>query len=216
MSSNDSTAVYGGRTLSDRVDDRRRQLLDAGFRILADEGGSALTMRAVTRAAQLSPRYFYESFASREELLFAVFDQTVQRVQAVVAEAVRTADDHPAARIRAAFDSATRLFEDDPRIVRVVLRNAFAENALRDHAYAALPGFVLATAVDLAGEFSSDVVALQLDVSALSGSVVTLFMDWTEGRLDVTRTEFVDYCTNLAVGIISRQADAMGQLTATP
>ncbi|MEB3031850.1 TetR/AcrR family transcriptional regulator [[Mycobacterium] nativiensis] len=216
MSSNDSTAVYGGRTLSDRVDDRRRQLLDAGFRILADEGGSALTMRAVTRAAQLSPRYFYESFASREELLFAVFDQTVQRVQAVVAEAVRAADDHPAARIRAAFDSATRLFEDDPRIVRVVLRNAFAENALRDHAYAALPGFVLATAVDLAGEIPADVVALQLDVSALSGSVVTLFLDWTEGRLDVTHTAFVDYCTNLAAGIISRQADVTGQLTASP
>lgn len=208
--------MYGGRTLSDRVDDRRRQLIAAGYRILADEGGSALTMRAVTRAAQLSPRYFYESFASRDELLVAIFDETVQRVQAVVVEAVRTADDDPTARIRAAFDSAAALFEDDPRIVRVALRNAFAENALRDHAYSALPNFVLTTAFELAGGLSVDTVALQLDVSALSGSVVTLFLDWTEGRLTATRAELVDYLTDLVAGMVRRQAEAMGELTGAP
>nr|WP_197497753.1 TetR/AcrR family transcriptional regulator [Mycobacterium sp. 1274756.6] len=208
--------MYGGRTLSDRVEDRRRQLIVAGYRILADEGGSALTMRAVTREAQLSPRYFYESFSSRDELLVAIFDDAVQRVRAVVVEAVRAADHHPAARIRAAFDSAAALFEDDPRIVRVALRNAFAENALRDHAYSVLPNFVLTTAFGLAGGVSVNTVALRLDVSALSGSVVTLFLDWTEGRLNATRAELVDYLTDMVDGMVCRQAEAMGQLTGAP
>lgn len=47
-----------------------------GRSLLGDGGAVAVTMRAVVRAAQLSPRYFYESFASREELLFAVHDRS--------------------------------------------------------------------------------------------------------------------------------------------
>ncbi len=202
--SSDDAAIYRGRKLSDRVDDRRRQLLDAGFRILGDEGGSALTMRAVTREARLSPRYFYESFADRNELVLAVFDDTVGRLAECVTTAMAPAP-APIDRVAAAFDAASRLFEREPRIARILLRGAFSDDTLRDHAYSALPAFVLSVALALGEGAAAASPRLQLDVSALSGSVVTLFLDWTEGRLPVGREELVDYCTDMVASMFSRQ-----------
>ena len=41
---------------------------------MGTEGAAAATMRATCREAALTERYFYESFANRDELLVAVLD----------------------------------------------------------------------------------------------------------------------------------------------
>ena len=53
---------WAGIPAEDRRADRRVRLLDAAFELLGTEGWSATTVRAVCQAAQLNPRYFYESF----------------------------------------------------------------------------------------------------------------------------------------------------------
>ncbi|WP_049793645.1 TetR/AcrR family transcriptional regulator [Hoyosella subflava] len=198
---------WRGRTLHVRADERRQQLLDAAYELVANEGVAALTMRAVTRAANLSPRYFYESFPDRDALLFAVFDRTVEQLQQRVAGAMAD-EEGMEAKCYAAFDAAAREFESDPRAARLLLREALGDNTLREHALHGLPHFILAAAAQVLSEFgdqnSVDEMRLQLDTSALSGSVVTLFLDWTEGRLTLPRGRLVSYCTELVVGILTR------------
>ena len=55
---------WAGTTLADRRADRRRRLLDVGLDLLGSRGSAAVSVRSVCRTAQLTDRYFYESFAA--------------------------------------------------------------------------------------------------------------------------------------------------------
>ena len=70
-----SPKLWRGQTLDDRSSTRREEILAAAYSLLGDAGAQAVTMRAVIRETNLSPRYFYESFASRDELVTAVYDR---------------------------------------------------------------------------------------------------------------------------------------------
>src|ERR1044072_584333 len=65
---------WSGVPLSDRQALRRDELIAAGVDLLGGPDGPALTVRAVCRASGLTERYFYESFADRDEFVRAVND----------------------------------------------------------------------------------------------------------------------------------------------
>jgi AcrR family transcriptional regulator len=79
------------------------------------------SIETLCRSAKVTPRYFYEFFASRERVLAAVSDRTSIEVLAGVSEAVhRAGTDDAAATIRAGTGSFfSRLFED-PRKARIL------------------------------------------------------------------------------------------------
>ena len=62
-----------GRTLR-----RSRRLVDAAVEILRREGLEGVTVQAVIDRAGLSLRAFYERFAGKDELLLAVFEETIR------------------------------------------------------------------------------------------------------------------------------------------
>jgi AcrR family transcriptional regulator len=72
--------AYGGRTLDQRRDARREQLIETGLDCLQDEGLSGISVRSVCARAPLTPRYFYESFANLDELLVALVDHVGDQV----------------------------------------------------------------------------------------------------------------------------------------
>lgn len=59
------------------VAERRRQLVEAAFRVAARDGFRALTTRAVCAEAGAPLGAFHYCFASKQELLVALTDQTV-------------------------------------------------------------------------------------------------------------------------------------------
>ncbi|KAA0021258.1 CHY zinc finger protein [Antrihabitans cavernicola] len=204
---NPGHGVYRGRTLDDRVEKRRSQLVDAALTLIGDSGTPAVTMRAVTRTAELSPRYFYESFDGRAALLQAVFDATMARFQAEVDKAISAASIDPLDQTRAAIAAVCEMLESDARTARF-LREAMAEEALRDKLPAALPRFIATASMQLTDETwyrRADPTRLQLDISALAGALTNLFLDWTDGRFDITRGEFVDYCTAMVTDVVRRR-----------
>src|SRR3712207_5142982 len=83
--------MYAGLTTAQRRSERRARLLDAAVDVLGTQGLEAATVTAVCRRARLIPRYFYESFSDRDELLVAVFDSIMDEVAVEVAN--RGADD---------------------------------------------------------------------------------------------------------------------------
>ena len=57
--------------------DRTRQLVEAAYELLAEEGLEGLTIRAVLARTGLARRAFYERFAGKDDLVLAVFEQTL-------------------------------------------------------------------------------------------------------------------------------------------
>ncbi|MGB3708645.1 TetR/AcrR family transcriptional regulator [Gordonia sp. (in: high G+C Gram-positive bacteria)] len=200
-------AVYRGQTLDDRIDERRKQLLDAAFTLLAHGGITAITMRAVARQASLSPRYFYESFADRSALLAAMFEQTMVAFAQAVSTAIQASATDPLSQTKAAIAAVTELLDSDPTIARL-LQESLAEDALRDTASAAIPRFIEMTAgllIDDAWYRTADPIKMRLDISALTGSLTRLFIDRSERRFDVSRDDFIDYCTGLIADLVQRR-----------
>jgi AcrR family transcriptional regulator len=91
--------VYGGQTAEQRRAARRERLLDAGLELFGTAGYAATAIEALCRRARLNPRYFYEQFSSREELLGAVYDRHVESVMRTVLAAIAEAPADPRGRL---------------------------------------------------------------------------------------------------------------------
>lgn len=62
-----------------RRDRTRERLMDAAFDIFAEEGYAAASVEAITERAGFSRGAFYYNFASKEELLLALVEWSVER-----------------------------------------------------------------------------------------------------------------------------------------
>ena len=84
---------YRGVKAADRLAGRRNRLLAAGLDLLgADQQEiSELTVRGVCNRAGLAARYFYESFANKDEFVGAVFDWVIADLAASTQAAVAAA-----------------------------------------------------------------------------------------------------------------------------
>lgn len=81
------TGRYGGKSAAQRQAERRRRFLDAALQLFGDSPGyRATTVAALSEAAGLSTRQFYEEFRTLEDVLAALHLQ----VNAWAEEAVRT------------------------------------------------------------------------------------------------------------------------------
>ena len=90
---------YGGRTAEERRAERRERLLDAGLELFGTQGYANTSIEALCAATRLNPRYFYESFPTREALLRAVYDRHMEHLARTVAAALEAAPLDPRGRI---------------------------------------------------------------------------------------------------------------------
>ncbi|PLK27616.1 TetR/AcrR family transcriptional regulator [Novosphingobium sp. TH158] len=58
--------------------ERRRQIVEAAYDLLAEDGLDGLTIRAVLTRTGLARRAFYESFGGKDDLVIAVFEETLK------------------------------------------------------------------------------------------------------------------------------------------
>lgn len=64
-----------GKSMAERKAWRKKQLLEAAIKEYSQKGFDQTTIKEVCQSAGLTERYFYESFANRDELLLAAFEQ---------------------------------------------------------------------------------------------------------------------------------------------
>lgn len=64
---------YGGVDKDERQRQRRQRLIEAGLAVFGEVGFHAATVRSVCKHAELTSRYFYESFDSMEALFEGVY-----------------------------------------------------------------------------------------------------------------------------------------------
>jgi AcrR family transcriptional regulator len=108
------TRHYRGHSAEERRLARRERLIEAAIRVYGKAGYRNATVKAVCEAAELTERYFYESFASSEALLIAAFETVSHRLidclDRIRAEHTGTADERCHAVLRAYF----RALKNDP------------------------------------------------------------------------------------------------------
>ena len=199
-------SVYGGVSAVQRRATRRGQLLVAALELVGTEGWQATTVRAICARARLTPRYFYESFADREELLLALFDEIAQQCATGVLDAVAgaptDAPTDPRAKGRAAIAAFVELVTDDPRKARVLFIEATGSEALTRRRFQTLRMFAGLVGqqgrefygVPRAGDSLVDISSLML----VGGFAETL-LAWLDGTLRVTREQLIEDCADLFV-----------------
>jgi AcrR family transcriptional regulator len=121
---------YGGVDAADRLAGRRNRLLQAGLDLLgADRPNAAeLTVRGICRQAGVTARYFYESFADKDEFVAAVFDGVIADLAATTQAAVAAAP--PEEQTRAGMANVVRAIGGDPRVGRLLFSAQLANAVL--------------------------------------------------------------------------------------
>jgi AcrR family transcriptional regulator len=111
----DTGRLYGGETAIERAARQRRQFMDAGLELFGTIG-----YRATCRQAGLIDRYFYRNFRDTEDLLAAIYNRSLDDMEALVVKAVSAtlpSSDHERVT-RVGLDAFFEAFENS-RVARV-------------------------------------------------------------------------------------------------
>lgn len=113
--------MYGGESQAERSLRRKERFLEAGLTLFGTTGYRAATVRQLCREAELTDRYFYESFEGTEDLLMAVYLRQMERLNEAVMSALWRTANHPDTlyQVQAGLTALFKLAAD-PRVARVV------------------------------------------------------------------------------------------------
>jgi len=111
---------YGGKYVGERVDIRRKKLIDAGLESFGTMGYTKSTIKAICKIAGLTERYFYESFNSKEELLACVYQTIVDEITESAMNYLVNPSLNPKKRISGAFGAYLETLWKDQRKARVL------------------------------------------------------------------------------------------------
>lgn len=191
---------YRGMAREDRVRARREALVETALDTLHADGLAGVSVRSICAGAQLTPRYFYESFAGLDELLVGVVDAVAEEVAQAALVAMSTAGPETADQVRAAIAAGYAVVADDRRKATALLVAAAGHGPLRDRrtaitvryadiAMAALPVLRARTAVE---RRTARATAL-----FLMGGTGELIVAVLSGRLRLSRAALVEQLTAL-------------------
>lgn len=115
---------YGGVDPQERQRQRQVKLIEAGLVVFGDQGYHHSTVRDVCGQAQLTSRYFYESFDSMEALFRAVYIAVNRELMQATILALAQCQPEPEKLAEAALRTFLTFVRDDPRRARVALVDA--------------------------------------------------------------------------------------------
>lgn len=127
MSETPSARPYRGVEAAERLAARRHRFLAAGLDLLGAEqqNMAAITVRGVCRQAGLAARYFYESFADKDQFVASVFDWVVAELAATTQAAVAAVPAQE--QTRAGMANVVRTIAEDARLGRLLFSTQLAD-----------------------------------------------------------------------------------------
>lgn len=102
-----------------------RAILDAARGLCAEHGYPALTVAAIAEAADLGVGTFYYHFQTKDDVLVALMEELLGRIQSEITRARKELRD-PLARLRAGYRAFFRLSGADKDLLRVYYSSAAA------------------------------------------------------------------------------------------
>ena len=203
---------YGGLTLEDRVAARRARFIEAGIELFGTQGFRGATVRGICAAAGLTDRYFYESFATLEDLLAEVYRTLTHAFAArLTEESIRSeAWQGDAAAIERQTTAAYELWFDtvrDPRFARIVLVEVLgvspAIDTLYEESARAMAELTIAPLAATQPALKLSKARRELLGRALVGSGLQVAKMWMTGGYKLARRDVVRTCVLVATGTLS-------------
>lgn len=200
----DAPRLYRGLSVAERSALRRERLLEAGLELFGTQGYAGSSIRAISAAASLNSRYFYESFSSREDLLYHVYQAAVRDIAQAIVEATaraQTVEEQARVGLRASWDILTA----DRRKARVIVLEVVGvserlESVRRQNRHA-FADILVRNAMALAGEDVRLRVNPLLTARALIGAAMELLVDWIHGDVDASPQEIVEHLTTMYTAV---------------
>lgn len=202
------TGRYGGKTAEERQAERRRRFLDAALQLFGDTPGYRnTTVAALSEAAGLSTRQFYEEFRTLEDVLAALHLQVNDWAQQAVLTAVAEADTLPLAeRAAAIFRAYAANVTADPRRIRITFVEIIGVSPRMEEQRLARR----ADWIDLLCAEADSAVArgeaaprdYRIAAAAFIGAVNGLLHDWSAGWVEATLDEAVEELVRQLLAIL--------------
>ncbi|MFF3324379.1 helix-turn-helix domain-containing protein [Streptomyces sp. NPDC002889] len=202
------TGRYAGKSAEERQAERRRRFLDAGLELFGDSPGyRATTVAALSEAAGLSTRQFYEEFRTLEEVLATLHLQVNDWAEEAALAALADAADLPLAqRAAAVFRAYAANVTGDPRRIRITFIEIVGVSPQLERQRLARRArwvdFICAEAAAAAERGEAEPRDHRIAATAFIGSVNGLLHDWTAGWVDATLDRLVDELVRMLLGIL--------------
>jgi AcrR family transcriptional regulator len=194
---------YGGHSAEERRLTRRQRLIEAAIRVYGEAGYRSATVKAVCEAAELTERYFYESFAGSEALLIAAFEMVSHRVidclDRIRAQHTGTADE----RCHAVLQGYFQALKEDPVAARLfILEITRVGPAVDEVAAALLSEFGELLSRTLAPDAIARLKTAELVRAGAVGAVLGISKVWIRSgyakSVDAVATDALKICRVLA------------------
>ena len=175
-----NSRLYGGVAIEERRAERHLRLIDAAIKVYGEVGYRNATVKAVCEAAQLTERYFYESFANSEALLVATYTHVTDHLHAEMATAGAQYAGNDEQRIAAVLKLYFTRLQEHPRQARVFLLEIAgigpAVDVVRMEAVKAMSNILLPPSVPSRRD-AKDAPACLLTIGMI-GAVISIALRW--------------------------------------
>lgn len=189
---------WAGVSPPDRLAERRKLLIRAGFELFGEGGESAVSVRSVCRTAELNSRYFYESFTDTNELFGAVYDEIVAELAKILLAATAEFPDDDRARLRAGIRAVLEFTSADPRRGKVLFAGVGANPAFASRRVAAknqLQRLILDDRRRI--DPQPDPMANEVEAVMYVGAMTWMARGWAAGELGTDLDVVVDAAVRL-------------------
>jgi len=191
---------YKGVSAEERRAERRARLIQGCLEVVGAEGILGTSAERVCAEAQLTKRYFYESFPDRDALLLAAADELYATLRARMEQQLRR-NHSRRSRTRAMLTVLIDTLSGDPRLARLYVESPGNPvlRARREQAIASFTEFA-ATAVLTEGGPAPDPGRL-LATRVLTAGITDVVTSWLAGTLDADRDAIIETLERLLAAV---------------
>lgn len=194
---------YGGLTPQQRAQERRERLIEAARVLIAEDGVACLTVDLVCQQANLSKRYFYAEFPTKDDVLDACAEDLFTRLWAGIEDVLATAP--RAQRVNGALRAVVHTLASEPADARLYMECPGFPR-LRERQQRAVREFseqLAARGVRFTGP-PKPLVDRVLATRALVAGTTELIIAWLNGDIDTDEDRLVATLTATALGAAGR------------
>ncbi|MES2919335.1 MAG: TetR/AcrR family transcriptional regulator [Pseudomonadota bacterium] len=199
--------TYGGEAPELRMARRRACFIAAGRALFSGIGYRKTTMRALCAEAGLTDRYFYESFATLEDLLVAVYEELMGEMQGRILAALQAAG--PGQDAGALIDTGLDAFfrqAEDSAAARVIWLEVLGVSPRVDQVYTrGIRGFaelILVLSRTMAPQWPVPDEVARVMALGMIGAASEAAKDWLLGGYQQPREHLVQGVAMLFKGVL--------------
>jgi AcrR family transcriptional regulator len=161
-----------------QVDERRRQLLDAGAALFAEHAFEEISMREIAQAAGVSKPLLYHYFPSKNDLFMAAVTEAASELQHLIEP---SGEGTPVEQLTASLDAYLAWIEDNGRTWAKLMQSAAALPDARELVESFRGRTMDIVLVELTGRRKPR-PALRTAIRGWLGYMDAAILDWTQAR----------------------------------